>query len=47
MIKPTVYKSISTTELLTKQSDAIDSVKKGKVNTILQKLSELIKLKHS
>jgi hypothetical protein len=47
MIKPTTYKSISTTQLLAKEGDSIDSTKKLKAITILQKLSQLIKLKHS
>jgi hypothetical protein len=47
MIKPTIYKSIGTSQLAVKQSDAINSTNKAKINVILQKLSELIKLKHS
>jgi hypothetical protein len=47
MIKPTKYKSISTTQLKLRRIDALTNTEKTKVNTILQKLSDLIKLKHS
>jgi hypothetical protein len=47
MIKPTKYKSISTSQLKLRQVSPLNDTKKTKVFTILQKLSELIKLKHS
>lgn len=47
MIKPTKYKSISTSQLKLRQVDQLNNTQKTKVFTILQKLSDLIKLKHS
>ena len=47
MIKPTKYKSISTTQLKLRQVDSLNITQKTKVVTILQKLSDLIKLKHT
>jgi hypothetical protein len=47
MIKPTKYKSISTSQLKLRQVSPLNDAKKTKVFTILQKLSDLIKLQHS
>lgn len=47
MIKPTKYKSISTVDLKARQIVPITNVQKAKVVSILQKLSDFIKLKHT
>ncbi len=47
MIKPSKYKSITTTELKNRTLLPLTVVEKTKVNTILQKLTDLIKLKHT
>jgi len=47
MIQPSKYKSISTTDLKSKPVVALTVNEKTKVNTILQKLTNLIKLKHT
>ncbi len=47
MIKPTKYKSINTVDLKLRQASSISEDKKQKTFTILSKLVELIKLKHS
>lgn len=47
MIKPSKYKSISTVDLKNRPLVQLTSVEKTKANTILQKLTNLIKLKHS
>jgi len=47
MITPSKYKSISTTDLKNKVVIPLTETEKVKVNTILQKLTNLIKLKHT
>ena len=47
MIKPTKYKSISVEDLVVRQVNPISQTEKTKVQTTLQKLTELIKLKHT
>jgi hypothetical protein len=47
MIKPTKYKSINTVDLKLRQASTITEEKKQQTFTILSKLMELIKLKHS
>lgn len=47
MIEPSKYKSISTTDLKSKPVIVLTANEKAKVNTILQKLINLIKLKHT
>jgi|688.fasta_scaffold2416092_2 hypothetical protein len=47
MIKPTKYKSITSEEMKLRQGLSITEAKKQKAFTILSKLVELIKLKHS
>jgi hypothetical protein len=47
MIKPSKYKSISTTDLKSKPVVALNITEKSKANTILNKLMQLIKLKHT
>lgn len=47
MIKPTIYKSVPVTELNTRRIDPITQTEKTKVTVILQKLTNLIKTKHS
>lgn len=47
MITPEKYKSISTTTLKNKVVIPLTETEKLKVNTILQRLTTLIKLKHS
>lgn len=47
MVTPSKYKSISTTDLKAKVVTPITNADKTKVNVILQKLTNLIKLKHT
>jgi len=47
MVIPSKYKSISTTDLKSKPIIALTESEKTKVNVILQRLTTLIKLKHS
>lgn len=47
MRKPTKYKSISTTDLKSKTVTALPENQKVQANTILQKLVDLIKVKHT
>jgi hypothetical protein len=47
MVIPSKYKSISTTDLKSKPIIALTASEKTKVNVILQRLTTLIKLKHS
>jgi hypothetical protein len=47
MIKPTIYKSVSVSEVNSRRIDAVSQSEKTKVISILQKLTNLIKLKHS
>lgn len=47
MTEPSKYKSISTTDLKSKQVIVLNTTEKAKVGTILQKLTNLIKLKHT
>lgn len=47
MTKPTKYKSISTTELKNKTVTPLTELQKTKANLILQKLVDLIKVKHT
>lgn len=47
MIKPTKYKSITTSEVKLRQASPINQIKKQQAFNILSKLMELIKLKHS
>lgn len=47
MTEPSKYKSISTTDLKVKHVIALNTTEKLKTNTILNKLMQLIKLKHS
>ncbi len=47
MVTPSKYKSISTTDLKNRTLVAANVSEKTKVNTILSKLTELIKLKHT
>lgn len=47
MIKPTKYKSISVENLVVRQANPTSQTEKTKITTTLQKLTELIKLKHS
>ena len=47
MITPEKYKSISTTTLKNKVVIPLTDTEKIKVNVILQKLTNLIKLKHT
>jgi len=47
MIKPTKYKSISINQLKLRQGSPINQEKKQQVSTILNKLMDLIKTKHS
>jgi hypothetical protein len=47
MIKPTIYKSVSVSQVNLRRIDAISETEKTKVVTILQKLTNLIKLKHT
>jgi hypothetical protein len=47
MVTPSKYKSISTTDLKTRPITNLVSADKSKVNTILSKLMQLIKLKHT
>ena len=47
MITPSKYKSISATDLKNKTIIALTISEKNKVNVILQRLTTLIKLKHS
>jgi hypothetical protein len=47
MTEPSKYKSITTTELKNRPLVPVTVVEKTKVNTILQKLTDLIKLKHT
>lgn len=47
MIKPTIYKSVPVAELNSRRIDPITSTEKAKVIVILQKLSNLIKTKHT
>jgi len=47
MVTPSKYKSISTTDLKAKPVVSLTVTEKAKVNTILQKLTNLIKLKHT
>jgi hypothetical protein len=47
MVTPSKYKSISITDLKAKPVIALTTTEKTKVNVILQKLTNLIKLKHT
>ena len=47
MIKPSKYKSVTTTQLKNRVVIALTETEKTKANTILQKLTNLIKLKHT
>lgn len=47
MIKPTIYKSVPVTQLNSRRIDSITPTEKTKVIVILQKLTNLIKLKHT
>jgi hypothetical protein len=47
MITPSKYKSISTVDLKNRQLVQLTNTEKAKANTILQKLTNLIKLKHT
>jgi len=47
MIKPTKYKSITTTDLKSKTVLPLEETQKVQANTILQKLVNLIKAKHA
>lgn len=47
MIKPTKYKSITIADAKLRQGSTISEEKKQKAFTILSKLMELIKVKHS
>jgi len=47
MIKPTIYKSISTQDLMNREISAVSVADKAKITTITNKLMELIKIKHS
>ena len=47
MIKPTIYKSVSVSQLNTRRIDSVSAAEKAKVMIILQKLTNLIKLKHT
>jgi hypothetical protein len=47
MIKPTKYKSVTTTLLKNRPLTLLNETQKTKVITTLEKLTELIKLKHS
>ncbi len=47
MIKPTIYKSVSVSQVNLRRIDAVSETEKTKVVTILQKLTNLIKLKHT
>jgi hypothetical protein len=47
MIKPTKYKSVTTTLLKNRPVALLNETQKTKVITTLEKLTELIKLKHS
>jgi hypothetical protein len=47
MIKPTIYKSVSVSELSSRRIDSVSATEKTKVISILQKLTNLIKLKHT
>ncbi len=47
MTKPTIYKSVSVSQVNLRRIDAVSETEKTKVVTILQKLTNLIKLKHT
>ena len=47
MIKPTIYKSVSVSEINSRRIDSVSVAEKAKVMLILQKLTNLIKLKHT
>ena len=47
MIKPTKYKSIATSVLKNRTVTLLNETQKTKVLNTLEKLTELIKLKHS
>jgi len=47
MNKPTKYKSLSTTEIKQRVATPVTNTEKTKVLTILAKLTDLIKQKHS
>jgi len=47
MIKPTIYKSVSVSQINSRRIDAVSEAEKTKVVSILQKLTNLIKLKHT
>lgn len=47
MIKPTEYKSISTTDIKARTGVAVDASTQASAFSILSKLTELIKAKHS
>jgi hypothetical protein len=47
MVTPSKYKSISITDLKTRPTTNLVDADKVKVNTILNKLMQLIKLKHT
>jgi hypothetical protein len=47
MIKPTIYKSVPVSEINSRRIDPITPTEKTKVIVILQKLTNLIKMKHS
>lgn len=47
MIKPTKYKSVTTSALKNRPLTLLNETQKTKVLNTLEKLTELIKLKHS
>lgn len=47
MIKPTEYKSITSSDIKTRQGSAIDETTKNAATATIARLAELIKAKHS
>ncbi len=47
MIKPTIYKSVPVAQVNLRRIDPVSATEKTKVISILQKLTNLIKLKHT
>jgi len=47
MIKPTIYKAVSVSQINSRRIDPVSASEKTKVISILQKLTNLIKQKHS
>jgi hypothetical protein len=47
MIKPTIYKSVPVSQINSRRIDPVSETEKSKVVSILQKLTNLIKLKHT